>query len=205
MYSMWPQDDVAQRNPQCTWRNVKMDRLAASAADLLQSTQYHNVAWCSIYECLFELSSTTNILHCHLVHNKNTSPPTILEMYVFLPALTETCFEVNTLGEFTPDRSVCTVGEGIEGGGCTCCPCNVILARPHWVHDCRCLVLSILLLRKATVWHCHCLLPQTNAADWTPLESLYGWLPWSPYVANSCSDFNCKVVLHFFFICLAPT
>ena len=25
-------------NPQCTWRNVKMDRLAALAADLLQST-----------------------------------------------------------------------------------------------------------------------------------------------------------------------
>ena len=46
--------------------------------------QYHNVAWYSIYECLFELSSTTNILHCLLVHNKNTSPPTILEMYVSL-------------------------------------------------------------------------------------------------------------------------
>ena len=43
--------------------------------------QYRNVAWCSIYECLFELSSTTNILHCHLVQNKNTSPR-ILEMYV---------------------------------------------------------------------------------------------------------------------------
>ena len=64
----------------------------------------------------FELSSTTNILHCHLAHNKNTSPPAILEMYVSLPALTETCFEVNTLGEFAPERSVCTVGEGIEGG-----------------------------------------------------------------------------------------
>ena len=62
----------------------------------------------------FELSSTTNILHCHLVHNKNTSPPTILEMYVSLPALTETCFEVNTLGEFAADRSVCSVGT--EGG-----------------------------------------------------------------------------------------
>ena len=80
---MWPHNDVAQRNPQCTWRNVKMDRLAASAADLLQSN-YHNVAWCSIYECLFELSSTRNILHCHLVHNENTSPPTILEIYVSL-------------------------------------------------------------------------------------------------------------------------
>ena len=77
--------------------------------------QYHHVAWCSIYECLFELSSTTNILHCHLMHNKNTSP-TILEMYVSLPALTETCFQVNTLGEFAPDRSVCSVGEGNEGG-----------------------------------------------------------------------------------------
>ena len=103
----------------------------------------HNVAWCSIYECLFELPSTTNILHCHLVHNKNTSPLTILEMYVSaqppLLALTETCFEVNTLGEFAPDRSVCSVGGGIEGGGCTCCPCNVMLARPHWVHDCWCL------------------------------------------------------------------
>ena len=102
--------------------------------------QYHNVAWCSIYECLFELSSTTNILHCHLVHNKITSPPTILEMYVSLPALKETCFQVNTLGEFGPDLSVCTVGEGTEGWGCTCCPCNVILARPHRVHDCRCLI-----------------------------------------------------------------
>ena len=50
------------------------------------------------------------------MHNKNTSPSTILEMYVSLPALTETCFEVNTLGEFAPDRSVCTVGGGIEGG-----------------------------------------------------------------------------------------
>ena len=99
--------------------------------------QYHDVAWCSIYECLFELSSTTNILYCHLVHNKNTSPPTILEMYVSLPALTE----VNTLGEFAPERSVCT--GGIEGGGWTCCPCNVTLARPHWVHDCRCLPLNI--------------------------------------------------------------
>ena len=89
--------------------------------------QYHNFAWRSIYECLFVTFE----------HNKNTSPPTILEMYVSLPALIETCFEVNTLGEFAPDRSVCTVGEGIEGGGCTCCPCNVILARPHWVHDCR--------------------------------------------------------------------
>ena len=33
--------------------------------------QCHNVAWCSIYECLFEHSSTTNILRCHLVHNKH--------------------------------------------------------------------------------------------------------------------------------------
>ena len=33
-----------------------------------------------------------------------------------MPASTETCFEVNTLGEFTPDRSVCSVGEGTEGG-----------------------------------------------------------------------------------------
>ena len=88
MYSTWPHDDVAQRNPQCTWRNVKMDRLAASATDCYR-VQYHNVASCSIYECLFERSSTTNILHCHLVHTKNTSPPTILEIYVSLPALTD--------------------------------------------------------------------------------------------------------------------
>ena len=46
--------------------------------------QYHNDAWCSIYECLFELLSTITILHCHFEHNKNTSPPTILEMYVSL-------------------------------------------------------------------------------------------------------------------------
>ena len=50
--------------------------------------QYRNVAWCSIYECLFELSSTTNILHYHLVHNKNTFLPTINELYVSLA-----CFE----------------------------------------------------------------------------------------------------------------
>ena len=54
--------------------------------------QYHNVAWCSIYECLFELSSTTNILRCHLVHNKNTSPPTIPEMYVSLACLDRDMF-----------------------------------------------------------------------------------------------------------------
>ena len=114
--------------------------------------QYHNVAWCSVYECLFELSSTTNIIHCHLVHNKNTSPPTILEMYVSLPALTETCFEVNALGEFAPDRSVCSVDEGIKGGGCTCCPCNVILARPHWVHDCRCLTYTLRAINGLLAW-----------------------------------------------------
>ena len=37
-------------------------------------------------------------------------------MYVSLPDLTETCFEVNMLGEFAPGRSVCSVGEGTEGG-----------------------------------------------------------------------------------------
>ena len=37
--------------------------------------------------------------------------------YVSLPALTATCFEVNTLGEFAPDRSVCSLGEGTEGRG----------------------------------------------------------------------------------------
>ena len=66
---------------------------------------------------LLNYRTQQKILHCHLVHNKNTSPPRILEMNVFLPALTETCFEVNTLGEFAPDRSVCSVGEGTEGGG----------------------------------------------------------------------------------------
>ena len=100
--------------------------------------QYHNVAWCSIYECLFELSSTTSYIVI-LCTTKILLPPMIPEMYVSLPALTETCFEVNTLGEFAPDRSVCSVGGGTDGGGCTCCPCNVILARPHWVYDCRCL------------------------------------------------------------------
>ena len=43
-------------------------------------------------------------------------------MYVSLPALTETCFQVNTLGEFAPDRSVCSVGEGIEGGDVLAAP-----------------------------------------------------------------------------------
>ena len=43
-------------------------------------------------------------------------------MYVSLPALTETCFEVNTLGEYAPDRSVCYVGEGIEGGDVLAAP-----------------------------------------------------------------------------------
>ena len=61
---------------QCQWRTF-------------YRVQYHNVAWCSIYECLFEHSSTTNILHCHLVHNKNTSP-TILELYVSL-----VCFDID--------------------------------------------------------------------------------------------------------------
>ena len=117
------------------WKQISWQRQRRTC----YRVQYHNVAWCSIYECLFELSSTTNILPCHLVHNKNTSPPTILEMYVSLPASTETCFEVNTLGECAPDRSVCSVGEGIEGGGRTCSPWDVILAGPHWVHDCRCL------------------------------------------------------------------
>ena len=51
--------------------------------------------------------------------------------------------EVNTLAEFAPERPVCSVGEGIEGGENTCCPCNVILARPHRLHDCRCLVYMI--------------------------------------------------------------
>ena len=46
--------------------------------------QYHNVPWCSIYECCARKFKKANILHCHLVHNKNTSPPTILEMYVSL-------------------------------------------------------------------------------------------------------------------------
>ena len=36
--SMWPHDDIAQRNPQCIFSNMKMDRLAASTADLLQSS-----------------------------------------------------------------------------------------------------------------------------------------------------------------------
>ena len=56
------------------------------------------------------------------MHDKNTSPLTILEMYVSLPALTETCFEVNTLGEFAPHRSVWSVDEGIEGGDVLAAP-----------------------------------------------------------------------------------
>ena len=43
-------------------------------------------------------------------------------MYVSLPALTEICFEVNTLREFAPDRSVYSVGEGTEGGGVLAAP-----------------------------------------------------------------------------------
>ena len=43
-------------------------------------------------------------------------------MYVTLPALTETCFEINTLGEFAPDRSVCSVDEGTDGGGALVAP-----------------------------------------------------------------------------------
>ena len=50
----------------------------------------------------------------------------ILEMYVSaqppLSALTETCFQVNTLGEFGTDGSVCFVGEGIEGGDALAAP-----------------------------------------------------------------------------------
>ena len=95
------------------WKGISWQRQRRTC----YRVQYQNVAWCSIYKCLFELSSTTNISHCHLVHNKNTSPPTILEMYVSaqlpFPDLTETCFEITTLGEFTPDRSVCSVGGSI--------------------------------------------------------------------------------------------
>ena len=83
MYSMWPHDDVTRRNPQCTWRNVKWIGWQRQRRTCYRG-QYHDIAWCSTYECLFELPSTTNILHCHLVHNKNTSPPTILEMNVSL-------------------------------------------------------------------------------------------------------------------------
>ena len=39
-----------------------------------------------------------------------------------LPSLTETHFEVNTLGEFAPERSVCSVGKGIEGGDVLAAP-----------------------------------------------------------------------------------
>ena len=70
-------------------------------------------------------------------------PPRFLKCTFPLSALTETCFKVNTLGEFAPERSVCSVGEGIEGGGRTCSPWNVMLAGPHWVHDCRCLVYAM--------------------------------------------------------------
>ena len=43
--------------------------------------------------------------------------PRFLKCTFPLPALTETCFEVNMLGEVAPDRLVCSVGEGIDGGG----------------------------------------------------------------------------------------
>ena len=41
--------------------------------------------------------------------------PRFLKCTFPLPAFTETCFEVNALGEFAPDRSVCTVEALREG------------------------------------------------------------------------------------------
>ena len=67
-------------SPHDSWKQISWQRQRRTC----YRVQCHNVAWCYIYECLFQLSSTTNILHCHLVHNKNSSPPTILEMYVSL-------------------------------------------------------------------------------------------------------------------------
>ena len=64
--------------------------------------QCHNVAWWSIYECLSELSSTTNILHFHLVHNKNISHPTILELYVPLACFDKDMFRSKYARRFRP-------------------------------------------------------------------------------------------------------
>ena len=49
------------------------------------------------------------------------------QILLLLPALTETCFEVNTLGEFAVDLSVCTVGESIEGGDALAAPATSYL------------------------------------------------------------------------------
>ena len=42
-----------------------------------------------------------------------------------LPALTETCFQVNILGEFSLDRSLCTIGGGTEGGDALAAPATL--------------------------------------------------------------------------------
>ena len=48
--------------------------------------------------------------------------PRFLKCTFPLPALTETCFEVSTLGEFAPGRSVFSAGEDIEGGDILAAP-----------------------------------------------------------------------------------
>ena len=48
--------------------------------------------------------------------------PRFLKCKFPLLALTETCFEVNTLWEIAPERSVCTAGWGIEGGDALAAP-----------------------------------------------------------------------------------
>ena len=66
-----------------------------------------------------------------------------------LACLTETCCQVNTLGEFAPDRSVCTAGEGIEGGGTLAAPATSYsrdliqyMIADAWVIQCVWLILS---------------------------------------------------------------
>ena len=120
MYSMWPQDDVAQRNPQCSVSGgLATEYSIIMSLDVPFMSAFFN----------YRAQQTSYIVI--LFTTKILPLPRFLKCTFPLPALTETCFEVNTLGEFAPYRSECSVGEGIEGGGCTCCPCNVILAGPH--------------------------------------------------------------------------
>ena len=123
------------------WKQISWQRQRRTC----YRVQYHNVTFMSAF-LNYRAQQTSYIVI--LCTTKILLPPRFLKCTFPLPALSETCFEVNTLGEFAPDRSVCCVGEGTEGGGWTWCPCNVILASPHWVHDCRCLLYMIILREK---------------------------------------------------------
>ena len=130
-----PSHNATRNAHDVMWKQISWQRQRRTC----YRVQYHNVAWCSIYECLFELSSTTNILHCHLVHNKNTSPPTILEMYVSLSCFHRDMFRSKYAKKSRPWSFSMHCRWRHWGRRMYLLPLQVIFARPYWVHDCRCL------------------------------------------------------------------